>query len=1351
MAQIIKNNRDYICGLDVGTNSVGWGVLACNIEQGKDGVTRYHPTELLDCNSRIFEEAVTLKTRVPKNQTRRAKRGMRRMQGRYRRRRDHLVHTLQRENFLIATDARTLNAIDKKFAHRMQESDGAYGALNENILANPFAMRAIGLDRALEPHEFGRVLLHFIKHRGYFSNRGAKYIALNKYIGKSIHETPEDNPDTNTDSESTETKEQINEAKTVLTGIKETEDRRKAGGHRTVGEYIFRTAAETRKRPKRINTHTFSLTSEKKEGTAEKPKKSTKEYTLAASRELYETEFDLLWKAQEEQGAFGSRTAQDIQRLKKKIKDIIYMQRPLKIQKGLVGACSFEPQKKRAPKAAIEYQEARIWQYINNIKCDYKYTTTKKKEKEKGNKGVLSSEQRYQLYEAACAGTGANKSGRIPWGAVAKILNIPKEALNYKDTVYEDGTPVENSSGIIINRTRHAIQSIVNTTQIDEEKLLADLLTIHDKKALYRRLVKYWKFAGGENNTAHQLATLELEAGYSKHCYKVWKNLLLHLQKGDLYSKAVENAKYKQESKKEVDVPDNISDIHIPNIANPVVQRALSEAAKIVNAIISKHGRPAIIRIELARDMKASKKHRADIMQQQKIDRAANVNAEQKIAECLHADNRADSQVPRTLVMRYRLWEEQSKKCVYCDGCIPIAALLSGQCDVDHIIPRSIYAQNKDNTVIACRTCNADKRERTPYQAWHGTDKWAQIKYRLQNNKKDKHYKYISARKREKILSEKPYEADEDGFVERQLNDTRYIAVAVKNVLEQLGVPVQISTGSATSIMNKEWGLYRHLLRHPDDTSIETYLFDDVGGEVSTTSTKKWQWQKEDDAHLLPTTAGISYALKHKDEQEVVAFVLRENEETAIGIKKWHRADFEALPAAQRTMKYIVKNAVNFEEAEQKKNRRDHRHHALDAIMVSLVDQKLYRRLLRIWREPSTLSKDERTPLKFSEVFPHFKGGRIMLHERIKHIFEQRIVSHQLRTKIAGALHEETVYGRGVYYDYEALSVNGTCLKRIQQYTIPAYAPDTTGDINADGKVAWIPDREYYRILKEWATTMKPLPTKERTLPKDSRGHELSRIKVAHRCYVVRKPMDKIIEIINKVKLPTKQMDIQHRERTGKGGWIHDDATYYAIARWKQHNPGAKYKELLQSSPPRTVLKDGTEGNIIKRVRIASIKDKDSIVQIRPAQFVEYGSNHHVTIFEEVVQSNTTAKNKPPQRKGDFVTTYQALQRAHRGQLVFQKEAPAEWEGSWKYIMHLSINDIVEILPDGKIDAELEQFPTRYYRVQGMSGPDKRITFRYHALSGASKTHGEIRKSLNKLRFKKIAVDTLGNIADTPQ
>ena len=168
---------------------------------------------------------------------------------------------------------------------------------------NPYALRAQGLDRGLAPHELGRALYHLGQRRGFKSNRKAERKA-DKKEGKIVKEG-------------------------ITTLRKEMEEKHA----RTLGEYLST-----------LDPH---------------EEKVRRRYT---SREMYEDEFNHLWQAQlpHHPGALTDS-------FRKQIHEIIFRQRPLKIQKNLVGECELESGKKRSPRGTWYAQQFRLLQDVSHI------------------------------------------------------------------------------------------------------------------------------------------------------------------------------------------------------------------------------------------------------------------------------------------------------------------------------------------------------------------------------------------------------------------------------------------------------------------------------------------------------------------------------------------------------------------------------------------------------------------------------------------------------------------------------------------------------------------------------------------------------------------------------------------------------------------------------------------------------------------------------------------------------------------------------------------------------------------------------------------------------------------------
>jgi CRISPR-associated endonuclease Csn1 len=82
------------------------------------------------------------------------------------------------------------------------------------------------------------------------------------------------------------------------------------------------------------------------------------------------------------------------------------------------------------------------------------------------------------------------------------------------------------------------------------------------------------------------------------------------------------------------------------------------------------------------------------------------------------------------------------------------------------------------------------------------------------------------------------------------------------------------------------------------------------------------------------------------------------------------------------------------------KNRADHRHHAIDAVVVALTNRSRLQKLTKIYREGGAKQHGEILPLPWPSL-------REVVRDRIAKVR----VSHRVERKVRGALHEETQYG----------------------------------------------------------------------------------------------------------------------------------------------------------------------------------------------------------------------------------------------------------------------------------------------------------------------------------------------------
>lgn len=144
---------NYVLGLDLGPNSIGWAMLACDPTGDEifglfDSGAANHPP----LGARVFEAGLDnfdSAKEMSRNQARRTARAMRRNHARRNARRREIRDLLASVGLLPA----------------------AIAAQEELFKTDPYFLRARGLTEDLSAHELGRALFHLGQRRGFRSNR----------------------------------------------------------------------------------------------------------------------------------------------------------------------------------------------------------------------------------------------------------------------------------------------------------------------------------------------------------------------------------------------------------------------------------------------------------------------------------------------------------------------------------------------------------------------------------------------------------------------------------------------------------------------------------------------------------------------------------------------------------------------------------------------------------------------------------------------------------------------------------------------------------------------------------------------------------------------------------------------------------------------------------------------------------------------------------------------------------------------------------------------------------------------------------------------------------------------------
>jgi len=509
------------------------------------------------------------------------------------------------------------------------------------------------------------------------------------------------------------------------------------------------------------------------------------------SRKMYNDEFQLIWQTQ--QKCYPEILTDSF---RKKVEHIIFYQRPLKSQKGLIGECELESERKRAPWALLSSQRLRYLQVINNLMII-------DDDNPKGKK--LSEDQRKVLIA-----TLETKS-EISFGGIRKLLKLKGTKFNLE---------FGGEKRIIGNRTAAKLMSIFGENrwlEFNESKrqaVVEDIRSIVKDETLKKRALEYWKL---ENSSAEKLSKLRLEDGYSRFSRQAITKLIPILEEGQPLQTAIKECYpgHWERTGQPCDILPPIKSEEMPALRNPIVERSLTELRRVVNAIIRQYGKPDIIRVELARELRQTSKRREQTWKRMRANEKQRENAANKIIEEFGIQNPTPSDILKVV-----LAEECNWQCPYTGRTITLPSLIGDhpQFDIEHIIP---FERSLDNSFLNKTLCYAEenrnrKHNRTPHEAYHHSDKWDEMTFRIKDFKGD------SARPKLRRFLMQPDEVQTllDNFTNRQLNDTCYAAKLAKQYLGLLyggidsdGIDadnkrrVQASIGPTTAYLRNEWNL----------------------------------------------------------------------------------------------------------------------------------------------------------------------------------------------------------------------------------------------------------------------------------------------------------------------------------------------------------------------------------------------------------------------------------------------------------------------------------------------------------------------------------------------------------------
>lgn len=1013
-------------------------------------------------------------------------------------------------------------------------------------------------------------------------------------------------------------------------------------------------------------------------------------------RQDYLDEFESLWESQKKY----HKELND--ELKKEIRDvIIFYQRPLKSQKGLLSICELEGREveiekngkkitkiigpRVTPKSSPIFQESKIWQILNNVQIEgnvipnlqqdlfgaaagFKYGKRPLTQEEKqilfaelNIKEKLTSSQVLQIlemkgdYKLNYKEIEGNKTRALFFKAFQEIIELSGHEIEFTK---KKAHKIEEELKEIFVALGFSTEILTFKTDLTTEEIKDQQI---EKQAYYKLWHLLYSFEGDSSKLGNEkliqklmelcnipkeyatiLSNITFPLDYSSLSTRATLKILPFLKQGFMYSEACEKAGYKHSkhslTKEEIEnkiLKDSLSQLPKNSLKNPVVEKILNQMINVVNSLIEEYGKLDEIRIELARELKKSAQERDELtkaVNKSKKDHEAIIKELQKAPFNIDNPSRND-------IIRYKLYKELKDNgyhTLYTNTYISQERLFSKDFDIEHIIPQALlFDDSFANKTLEKRDANIEKGKMTAFdyvlekQGERGAESYKDKIESLFNSGK------ISKTKRKNLLM--PQSEIPDGFIDRDLRNSQYIAKKSREILEQIVKVVNTTTGSVTDRLREDWQLV------------------DVMKELN--------WDKYD-------KCGQTECYTNRDGN-----VIRK-------IKDWTKRNdhrhhaMDALTIAFTKPSYI--QYLNNLNARVEKSVDDYLD--LDNVEIRLLDKD--KRCSAVYGiETKELYRDKNGKLRFNPPMPLDELRR----EAKKHL-EETLVSIKAKNKVVtrntnktkakngqkqviqqtprGELHEATIQGKIKQYETKVESVNASFnIEKIQTVANKAYREallKRLQEFNNDPKKAF-PGKN---SLDKNPLYLDSLHTDK--VP--------SKVKVVNfvDVYTKRKPIDKDLKV-------EKVIDVQIRK--------------ILEARLKEYNGDAsKAFSNLEENP---IWLNKEKGISIKRVTIKgtsnvialhSKKDKDGNYILnedgtkQAVDFVNTGNNHHVAVYRKPIIDKKTSLPATDE-KGNIkyeleevvVSFFEATIRANNGEPIIDKTH--NQDKGWQFLFSMKQNE----------------------------------------------------------------------------
>lgn len=404
-------------------------------------------------------------------------------------------------------------------------------------------------------------------------------------------------------------------------------------------------------------------------------------------------------------------------------------------------------------------------------------------------------------------------------------------------------------------------------TYTGEYHLWHILYSVNDRKELIKALTTFAKKYALPDVFVSVLSNMRpFKSEYGAYSEKAIKKLLEPMRKGvpvheacyAIYNRHSESADAScWNSPKDIDAW--LACFRQHSMRNPIVEQVIMETMRTVRDIWSAQGQIDEIHLEMGRSMKSTAKQREAMTQRNLQNEAANLRIKCMLMEMQDAgvpsvrpwspmqqdilriyeegalleagddipayinEISAKPQPSPSELTRYRLWMEQKYRSPYTGRPISLSRLFTSEYEIEHVIPQSRYIDDSlTNKVI----CEAEvnklktnmlgmefiaKHHGEVVQLGNGATVRVLDVAEYQELVKTV-YKHNPTKMKKLLMDDLPTE-----FIQRQMNDSRYISRTVKSLLSHIvredgeeevtSKNVIVCTGAVTDRLKKDWGL----------------------------------------------------------------------------------------------------------------------------------------------------------------------------------------------------------------------------------------------------------------------------------------------------------------------------------------------------------------------------------------------------------------------------------------------------------------------------------------------------------------------------------------------------------------